>query len=153
MPEFSIQIDAPPEMIFDELSHVERHPSWANPKAHMTMQQTMGDGPGASATYRSSGVFTGKSVSADISVTRFDPPREFSIRSDQHQEGKTDAWYENDYTLRQDGSGTVVTKHVTGSLSPVVFALAHFAIRKDAMTSLRNLKQVVEAKAATGGTV
>ncbi|HEX9299510.1 MAG TPA: SRPBCC family protein [Actinomycetota bacterium] len=153
MPEFSIQIDAPPEMIFDELSHVERHPSWANPKAQMTMQKTMGDGPGASATYRSSGVFTGKSVSADISVTRFDPPREFSIRSDQHQEGKTDAWYENDYTLRQDGSGTVVTKHVTGSLSPVVFALAHFAIRKDAMTSLRNLKQVVEAKAATGGTV
>jgi len=153
MPEFTIQIDAPPEMVFDELSHVERHPTWANPKAQMTMQQTMGDGPGPSATYRSSGVFTGKNVSADISVTKFDPPREFSIRSDQHQEGKKDAWYENDYTLRSDGSGTVVSKHVTGSLSPVVFALAHLAIRKDAMTSLRNLKKAVEAKGATGGTV
>ena len=40
MPEFTIQIDAPPELIFDELSHVERHPSWANPKAQMTMEQT-----------------------------------------------------------------------------------------------------------------
>jgi len=34
-----------------------------------------------------------------------------------------------------------------------VFALAHLAIRKDAMTSLRNLKKAVEAKAASGGTV
>jgi uncharacterized protein YndB with AHSA1/START domain len=37
MPEFTIQIDAPPELIFDELSHVEQHPSWANPKSQMTM--------------------------------------------------------------------------------------------------------------------
>ena len=153
MPEFTIQIDAPPELIFEELSHVERHPSWANPKSQMTMQQTNGDGPGPTATYRSSGVFTGKAVSADISVTKFDRPREFSIRSDQHQEGKKDAWYENDYTLRPNGSGTALSKHVTGSIGPIVFALAYLAIRKDAMTSLRNLKTTVEAKGATGGTV
>ena len=85
MPEFTIQIDAPPELVFDELSHVEQHPSWANPKSQMTMAQTSGDGPGPTATYRSSGVFTGKAVSADISVTKFDRPREFSIRSEQHQ--------------------------------------------------------------------
>jgi uncharacterized protein YndB with AHSA1/START domain len=153
MPEFTIQIDAPPELIFDELSHVESHPSWANPKSQMTMAQTSGDGPGPTATYRSSGVFTGKAVSAGISVTKFDRPREFSIRSDQHQEGKKDSWYENDYTLRPNGGGTTLSKHVTGSISPVVFALAYPAIRKDAMTSLRNLKTAVEAKAATGGTV
>jgi len=119
----------------------------------MTMEQTSGDGPGPTATYRSSGVFTGKAVSADISVTKFDRPREFSIRSDQHQDGKKDSWYENDYTLRPNGSGTALSKHVTGSIGPFVFALAYPAIRKDAMTSLRNLKKAVEAKAATGGTV
>jgi hypothetical protein len=53
--------------------------------------------------HRSSGVFTGKNVSADITVTAFDPPRRFSIRSDQHQEGKKDTWYQNDYTLTPDG--------------------------------------------------
>ncbi len=78
---------------------------------------------------------------------------QIEIRSDQHQEGKKDSWYENDYTLRPNGNGTTLTKHVTGSISPVVFALAHLAIRKDAMTSLRNLKKAVEAKGATGGTV
>jgi uncharacterized protein YndB with AHSA1/START domain len=147
VPTFTIRIDAPPEVVFDEISHVERHPSWANPKANMTMEQTSGEGPGPNARYRSTGVFTGKEVSADVSVTRFDPSREFSIRSNQHQGGKKDAWYENDYTLRPERDGTVLTKHVTGSLSPVVFALAHFAIKKDAMTSLTNLKQLVESKA------
>jgi len=153
MPEFTIQIDAPPELIFDELSHVERHPSWANPKSQMTMEQTSGAGPGPTATYRSSGVFTGNAVSADISVTKFDRPREFSIRSDQHQDGKKDSWYENDYTLRPNGSGTAVSKHVTGSIGPIIFALAYLAIRKDALPSLRSLWSAFEAKAATGGAV
>jgi uncharacterized protein YndB with AHSA1/START domain len=60
MPQFKIVIDAPPERVFDELSHVERHPSWANPKSKMTVEQTSGDAPGASSAYRSSGVFGGK---------------------------------------------------------------------------------------------
>jgi uncharacterized protein YndB with AHSA1/START domain len=148
MPTFTIQIDAPPERVFGELSHVERHPAWANPQAQMTMRQTAGDGPGSASTYHSSGVFTGKAVSADISVTAFDPPRRFAIRSDQHQEGKKDSWYENDYTLEPAGGGTTVTKHVTGSLSPFVFFIAGPAIKKDAMTSLRNLKLLVESKPA-----
>jgi uncharacterized protein YndB with AHSA1/START domain len=148
MPHFTIQIDAPPERVFEELSHVERHPTWANPKSQMTMQQTGGDGPGAMATYRSSGVFTAKAVSADISVSAFDPPRRFAIRLEQHQDGKKDVWYQNDYTLQPAGNGTQVTKHLTGGLNPVIFFIAGPAIKKDAMTSLRNLKQLVESKPA-----
>jgi uncharacterized protein YndB with AHSA1/START domain len=149
MPSFTIRIDAPPERVFEELSRVERHPSWANPKSKMTMEQTGGDGPGPASTYRSRGVFTGKNVSADITVTAFDPPRRFSIRSDQHQEGKKDSWYVNDYTLTPQSGGTSVTKTVTTSLSPIVIFLASFAIKKDAMTSLRNLKQLLESKPAS----
>jgi uncharacterized protein YndB with AHSA1/START domain len=146
MPEFTIHIDAPPQRVFDELSHVERHTSWANPKSKMTMEQTGGAGPGPTSTYRSSGVFTGKNVSADITVTAFDPPRRFAIRSNQHQEGKKDTWYQNDYTLTPEGGGTALTKHVTSSVSPVVLFLAGLAIKKDAMTSLRTLKAQVESK-------
>jgi uncharacterized protein YndB with AHSA1/START domain len=148
MPEFTIQIDASPERVFEELSHVERHTSWANPKSNMTMEQTGGVGPGPTSTYRSSGVFVGKKVSADITVTAFDPPRRFAIRSDQHQEGKKDVWYVNDYTLAPQGGGTILKKHVTSGLSPVVLFLAALAIKKDAMTSLRNLKVQVESKTA-----
>jgi uncharacterized protein YndB with AHSA1/START domain len=149
MPSFTIQIDAPPERVFEELSHVERHDAWANPKSKMTMEQTGGDGPGLASIYRSTGVFTGKNVSADITVKAFDPPRRLAIRSIQHQDGKKDVWYENDYTITPQGGGTSVTKHLTGGLSPVVFFLASMAIKKDAMTALRNLKQLLESKTAS----
>jgi uncharacterized protein YndB with AHSA1/START domain len=148
MPNFTIQIDAPPERVFEELSHVERHPSWANSKSEMTMEQTGGDGPGSASTYRSTGVFTGKAVSADIKVTAFDPPRRITLRVDQHQEGKKDVWYENDYELQAAGGSTTVTKHLTGGLNPIIFFIAGPAIKKDAMASLRNLKQMVESKPA-----
>jgi uncharacterized protein YndB with AHSA1/START domain len=142
---FSIQIDAPPDRVFARLADVATHPSWANPKARMTMEQTAGDGPGRDARYRSSGVFVGKPVSADITVTAYDPPRRFAIRSDQHQEGKGDVRYVNDYTLEPRNGGTVVHKRVTTDTNPLVFYLAYPGIRADAMRSLRNLKRATES--------
>ena len=142
---FSIVIDAPPERVFEHLADVAKHPRWANPKSDMTMEQTAGTGPGPESVYRSSGVFVGKPVSADISVTAYDSPRRFTIRSDQHQEGKKDVWYVNDYTLTADGTGTRVSKQVTSNGNPAIFYLAYPAIRSDQMTSLRNLKQLAES--------
>ena len=153
MPSFTISIDAPPERIFEELSHVERHPAWANARSKMTMEQTGGDGPGPASTYRSSGVFTGKDVTADITVIVFEPSTRFTIRSIQHQPGKKDVWYENDFTLAHEGTGTALGKDLTGGLSPVIFFLASRGIKKDAMASLRNLKDLLEARAAGGEAV
>ena len=146
---FSIVIDAPPERVFAHLADVAKHPTWANPKSDMTMEQTAGTGPGPESAYRSSGVFVGKPVSADISVTAYDPPRRFTIRSDQHQEGKKDVWYVNDYTLAPEGNGTRLTKHVTSNGNPAIFYLAYPAIRSDQMTSLRNLKRLAESGAGS----
>jgi hypothetical protein len=42
-----------------------------------------------------------------------------------------------------------VTKHLTGGLNPIIFFIAGPAIKKDAMTSLHNLKQMVESKPAS----
>ena len=89
------------------------------------MEQTSGAGPGLDSSYRSSGVFVGKPVTADISVTAFDPPRRFAIRSDQHQEGKKDVWYVNDYTLAPEGGGTRVSKRVTSNGNPLIFFIAY----------------------------
>jgi len=142
---FSIPIDAAPERVFARLADVASHPSWANPKSEMAMEQTAGAGPGPEARYRSSGVFVGKAVSADISVTAYDPPRRFAIRSDQHQEGKRDVWYVNDYTLEARDGGTLLHKRVTSDTNPLVLYLAYPGIRADAMRSLRNLKAAVES--------
>jgi uncharacterized protein YndB with AHSA1/START domain len=142
---FTIAIDAPPERVFSRLAEVTSHPSWSNPKAKMTMEQTVGSGPGPDARYRSTGLFAGKPVAADITVTAFDPPRRFAIRSDQQQRGKKDVWYLNDYTLEPRGGGTVLHKRVTSSTSPLILFLAYPAVRADAMTSLRSLKRSLES--------
>jgi hypothetical protein len=89
----------------------------------MTMEQTAGDGPGPDSAYRSSGVFVGKPVTIDISVTVYEPSRRFAIRSDQHQEGKRDVWYVNDYTLTPAGTGTRLSKRVTSNGNPAIFSL------------------------------
>jgi uncharacterized protein YndB with AHSA1/START domain len=141
----SITIDAPPEAVFNELAHVERHPAWANPKADMTMEQVAGDGPGLDAKYRSTGIFTKSRVSADLTITAYQPSTAFTIRLIQHQEGKKDAWYQHVYTLTPQGAGTLVEKETDGSINPVVRLLAGPAIKKDAMTSLTNLKHLVES--------
>lgn len=145
MVSFSIEIDAPPERVFRHLADVTTHPGWANPKAAMRMEQIAGDGPGPDSAYRSSGVFVGKPVTADISVTAYEPSRRFAIRSDQHQEGKRDVWYVNDYTLTPVGTGTWLSKRVTSNGNPAIFYLAYPAIRSDQMTSLRNLKRLAES--------
>jgi uncharacterized protein YndB with AHSA1/START domain len=156
MPNFTITIDAPAEMIFDEIAHVERHPSWANHTAHMTMEQTAGDSPGTASHYVSHGVFLKKPISADIEITAFEPPRVFSLKATQHQEGKKDTWVEHTFTVSGGPDGTRVTKHMTGEPSvkgAVLGVVAYPAIRKDAMASLTNLKTMMESKAKAGGTV
>ena len=144
---FAIEIDAPRERVFSALADPTSHPSWSNPKAKMAMEQTAGAGPGADARYRSSAVFAGKAVSADITVTAYEPPSRFAIRSDQHQDGKRDVWYLNDYTLEERDGRTLLRKRVTSSTNPLVLFLAYPAVRADAMTSLRGLKRRVESGA------
>jgi uncharacterized protein YndB with AHSA1/START domain len=147
--QFKVQIQAPPDRVFDYLADVGRHPEWANPKASMRMEDVSGGMPGPGHAYRSAGVFVGKDVTADITVTAFERPRRFAIRSDQHQQGKKDVWYENEFTLIPANGGTLVTKRVTSNGNPVVGFLAYPAIRKDVMTSLGNLKAKLES-GATG---
>ncbi|MEP6758916.1 MAG: SRPBCC family protein [Actinomycetota bacterium] len=144
---FSIAIEAPPERVFEELSHVERHPLWANPKAKMHMEQVQGAGPGADAVYRSSGIFSKAAVTADVTVKDYEPSRVFSIHSAQHQEGKKDQWYDNSFRLTLQGNGTLLEKTTDGSIGPIIKVIARPAITKDAMTSLENLKRLVETSA------
>ena len=99
----------------------------------------------ARPAYRSSGIFVGKPVSADTSVVAYEKPGRFAIRSEQHQEGKDDIWYVNDYTLTPEGGRTHLTKRVTSNGNPLIFYLAYPGIRADQMTSLRNLKQLAES--------
>ena len=142
---FKIEVAAAPEQVFDYLADVRRHPEWANPKAKMAAEQVAGDGPGQGAAYRTQALFVNKPVTADVQVTAYERPRRFSIRSDQHQEGKKDVWYENEFTLTRSPGGTLISKRTTSNGNPVVGLVAYPAIRGDALTSLRSLKAHLES--------
>ncbi len=141
---FKIEVAAAPEQVFDYLADVRRHPEWANPKAQMLAEQIAGEGPGQGATYKTQALFVNKPVTADVKVTAFERPSRFAIRSDQHQDGKKDVWYENEFTLTRSGGGTLISKRTTSNGNPVVGMVAYPAIRGDALTSLRNLKARLE---------
>ena len=79
-------------------------------------------------------------------MTSYRPSTALTIRLTQHQEGKKDAWYQHAYTLTSEGSGTLLEKETDGSINPVVRVLAGPAIKKDAMTSLTNLKHLLETR-------
>ena len=145
---FHVQIDAPPEAVFEELSHVERHPAWANPKAKMTMEPVSPDGPRLGAAYRMTGLFVKRPVHTDVSIVAFEPPRRLSIRSDEHSEGKKDLVYLNQFTITPTDGGTLLEKRASGGGNAVVGFLAYPAIRQDVMTSLKNLKRLVESAPA-----
>lgn len=142
---FKIHIDAPSEEVFDYLADMSRHAEWANPKAQMQIEAVDGAAPGAGTRYRSSGIFVGKATTADTEVTRFERPRVFSYRLAQHLDGKPDVHFEHTFTLRGDGPGTDLEKATWSDGNPVAGFLAYPAIRRDAMTSLRNLKATLES--------
>lgn len=143
---FRIQVDAPPEAVFDVLADMKGHPGWANPKANMAMEEVSGGPPAMGSKYRSSGVFIGKSTTADIEITKFDRPRVFAYRLAQHMP-KGDTHFEHTYTLTPKDGGTQVEKASWSDGNPIMGFLAYPAIRADAMVSLRNLKAKVEAAA------
>jgi uncharacterized protein YndB with AHSA1/START domain len=118
------------------------------------MEQTAGDAPGPQAHYVSNAIFIRKPVSADIEVSKYDPPRVFALRATQHQAGKKDTWIEHTFTFTPSGGGTDVTKKMTGEASvggAIKGFIAYPAIKKDNMTSLGNLKSMMESRAKAAG--
>ena len=141
---FSIVIDAPSERVFEILADVPNHPSWANPKAKMSMAQTAGSGPGPGATYRSRRSSSG-SRSPPTSPwrrTSLPPLRDPLRAAPGGQEGHL---VPERLPALPEGHGTRISKHVTSNGNPLIFYLAYPGVRVDQMTSLRNLKRRAES--------
>ena len=62
--EWTMHIDAPPEKVFDVLSDVANHGSWANPRAELKIAEVSGGPPALGSTFRSEQVFAGKAQTA-----------------------------------------------------------------------------------------
>ena len=147
--EWTMHIDAPPEKVFDVLSDVANHGSWANPRAELKISEVSGGPPGLGSTFRSEQVFAGQAQTAAIEIVEFDRPNRFAFAISQHKQGGggKEVHYRHSFVLSPERGGTKLVRTTAGDGNPVIGFLAKPAIMKDGRTSLGNLKEKVEASA------
>ncbi len=137
-----IQVAAQPQKVFDVLSDVAGHGTWANQKSGLEVKPVSGGPTAVGSTFKSEQKFAGKHAAADIKVIRLDAPSTFAFEA--HQEGKKPVTYTSTFTLTPADGGTLVERTVDVDPSSFVVAIAKPAIRMDMMKALKNLKAKVE---------
>lgn len=140
-----IQVNAPPERVFDVLADFENHGSWANQKAGLQVKPVSGGPLAVGSTFHSEQTFAGKHAAADIKVTKVAAPSTLAFEA--HQGGKKPVVYTSTFTLTPAGGGTLVERTVDANPSSIVVAIAKPAIKADMMKALKNLKARVESGA------
>ena len=139
-----IQIDAPPEAVFDTLADMPHHGEWANHKAKLKVHEVSGGPPMLGSKYRSDQVFFGKPASAQLEITAFDRPKRFAFAVTQPQ-GKKDVHLTQTFVLTPSQGGTRLERITDGDGNPIVGFIAYPAIKADGNVQLRNLKARVES--------
>jgi uncharacterized protein YndB with AHSA1/START domain len=145
---WKMQIDAPPEAVFDALADMPSHGAWANKNAHLKVSEVSGGQPQLGSKYRSESVFFGKPASADLEIVSFDRPRKFAYSVTHHQAGKPDVHLTHTFTMASQGGGTLLIRSTDGDGSPLKGFLFYPAIKADGKKSLTNLKAKLEGSRA-----
>ena len=144
--ERTIEIAAPPEAVFDEVSSLQRWNAWSPWIAKDPTIRNTYEGPesGVGATVRWT---SERSGSGSQTITRSDRPSRIETKLDFGEMGQPDA----DWTFEPSDGGTRVTWGMTGTASGPLGG--YFATMMDGRLGpeyedgLNRLKQVVEAKA------
>lgn len=142
---WTMQIQAPPEAVFDALADLPSHGSWANPSAKLKVHEVSGGAPAVGSKYRSEQMFLRTPGNAELEITAFDRPRRFAFSVLQHLEGKPDARYRQSFTLTPEAGGTRLERVTDGEFGGAVKAfLLTPAVKADGKKALNNLKRKLE---------
>ena len=144
---WKMQIDAPPDAVFDTLTDMPNHGKWANHSAHLKVSEVSGGEPHLGSKYRSESVFFNKPATADLEIISFDRPKKFAYSVAHHQQNKKDVHLTHTFTLTPQGGGTLLTRTTDSDGSPLLGVIFYPAIKSDGKKSLTNLKNQVEASA------
>jgi uncharacterized protein YndB with AHSA1/START domain len=140
-----IEVAAPPQRVFDVLSDIPNHGSWANQKAGLAVKPVSGGPLAVGSTFHSEQTFAGKHHEADIKVTKVSAPTTLAFEA--HQGGKKPVVYTSTFSLTPADGGTLVERTLEPNPAGLVVAIAKPAIKADMMKALKNLKAKVESGA------
>ena len=143
----SIEIDAAPEVVFDEVNTLEKWNAWSPWIARDPSIQNSFSGPesgvGASVSWTSDNSGNGTQT-----ITKSERPSRIEMALDFGEMGQPDA----DWTFEPSGDGTEVTWGLTGTAAgPLGGYFARMMddwVGKDYEDGLRRLKEVAEGRAS-----
>jgi len=139
---FKIQVAAPPQRVYDIVSDIANHGSWANPAAGLEVTPVSGGPTQVGSTFKSSQKFAGKHTGADLKVTKVSPPS--TLAFDAVQAGKKPVTFTSTFTFTQNAKGTLVERTLDAKPANPLAIVFYPAIRMDAMKALKNLKAKAE---------
>ena len=143
---FKVHVDAPPEKVFEIVSDLPNHGSWANPKSGLEVKPVSGGPTTVGSTFKSTQRFARQNTGADITVKEVAAPTKLVF--DAMQSGNKKAVnFTNTFTLTPENGGTLVERAIDADPSSPIAILVYPAIRMDAMKALRRLKEKAEGRA------
>jgi hypothetical protein len=146
MPEYivSIEVAAPAERVFAEVSDLTNHATWSADPLEINPTDATPVGPGK--TYRSRAISKGKRITADLSVTHYERPTLFEFTASD-----LTGRYVHRFLLREAGSSTEVERTVTASLGyrqRLLYMLVFRLVKlPNARRAMRLLKERCERQA------
>ena len=146
MPTYSASIDiqVPPSKVFEAISDLIAHPQWAADPLRIEAVST--EPVHLGSQYRSVAQAQGKTITADLIVTAYEPPVRFAFKS-------TDltGTYEHVFTLHPIPNGTHLERQITAQLTLpqtiLFYAVFLFIKRPNTIAALSKLKEVMEQAA------
>jgi uncharacterized protein YndB with AHSA1/START domain len=142
--EFKIDVNATPSEVFAYVADIAHHGDWANPKAGLHVDSLSGGATDVGSKFRSSQKFLGKDTGAEITVTRYEPPRVLAFDA-LHQGKKGPERYTSTFTFTPESGGTRVERRIDRDPPMgVMGVIAKPAIKADAMKALKHLKANLE---------
>ncbi len=140
-----VVINAPPQVVFENLTDLKRHSEWASNEQTI---EALSEGPVAQGSkFRSSTKFMGKTIVANLQVVACEPPSHFAFSvSDSTGE------YVHDCTLTAEGDMTRVVHRVSGSMPMmmyVTYLLGGWFMGRSAAKKFNNRMKVAIESAVT----
>lgn len=146
-PTWKIQVNAPPEKVYDYVADVSRHAEWASQADEMNIKADSPGAPAVGKTYTAEGTLLGKRNPSKVTITALDRPRTVEIEA---EDGTSISGHVFKF-MPQDG-GTLVTRQIYGVkqpfLAPIFFLIFKGKIDVNFNGALQNLKRKLESSEA-----
>jgi uncharacterized protein YndB with AHSA1/START domain len=136
---YSVDVNAPPQAVFDYVADVSRHGEWGSADDHMKATAERSGPPATGSRYKAEGMLNGKLNESVVTITALEPPKRVAFDAED-----SNSVFHHEFTLSPSNGGTHVERHVTMTKGPfyfpLVLAIFKSTVQKNYNGAMSNLK-------------